>query len=193
MRREADSRFNDDTNAKKMPTVNADGVVGLEGSGDAGEGQKGDDHGDHNEQGSEHRNATSTSGTPGENNLGTETGKENQDEVNRENAGEEKSSDGKGLNELDDAEDGLVASVSSSNSALAAIKVCGSGSLLKAPGNAGAVVEQNVRGCRRRRRSDSGNQSDLLVQHVPVHDGGGDGDPEKGHRQEGSETVENTK
>ena len=127
-----------------MPTNGANGVVGLEGIGDAGEGQKGDDHGDHNEQGSEHRNATSTSGTPRVNNLGTETGKEDQDEVNRENAGEEKSSDGKGLNKLDDAEDGLVASVSSSNSALAAIKVCGSGSLLKVPSHIGAIVEKSV-------------------------------------------------
>ena len=133
-----------------MPTNGANGVVGLEGIGDAGEGQKGDDDGDHNKQGSEHRNATSTSGTPGENDLGTETGKEDQDEVNRENAGEEKGSDGKCLNKLDDAEDGLVASVSRSDNSLTAIKVCGGGPLLKAPGNVGAVVEKNVRGRSRR-------------------------------------------
>jgi len=80
--------------------IDANWVVGLEGIGDAGGGQKGDDDGDHNKQGSEHRNATSTGGTPRVNNLRTETGKEHQSEVDRENARKEKGSDGKGLHIL---------------------------------------------------------------------------------------------
>ena len=127
-----------------MRTIDANWVVGLEGIGDAGGGQKGDDDGDHNKQGQEHRNATSTGGTPGVNDLGTKTSKEHQKEVDGQNAGKEKGSDGEGLHKLDDAEDGLVARVSSSNIGLLAVKVCFGGPLLKVPSNISAVVEKSI-------------------------------------------------
>jgi len=124
--------------------IDANGVVGPKGVGDAGSGQEGDDDGDHNKQGSEHRDATSTGGTPRVHNLGTKTSKKHQSEVDGENAGKKKGSDGKGLHKLDDAEDGLVARVSSSNGGLLAVKVCGGSPLLKGPSNIGAVVKKSV-------------------------------------------------
>ena len=129
-----------------MLTIDAKGVVGLEGVGNSGGGQKGDDDGDKNKQGNEHRNATSAGGTPGVNDLGTKTSKEHQKEVDGQNAGKEKGSDGEGLHKLEDAEDGLVARVGSGNVGLLAVKVCGGGPLLKVPTNIGAVVEKSVRG-----------------------------------------------
>ena len=127
-----------------MLTIDAKGVVGLEGVGNSGGGQKGDDDGDKNKQGNEHRNATSTGGTPGVNDLGTKTSKEHQKEVDGQNAGKEKGSDGEGLHKLEDAEDGLVARVNSSDGGLLAVKVCGSGPLLKGPSDIGAVIEKSV-------------------------------------------------
>ena len=60
--------------------ISANRGVGLEGVGDADGGQKGKYPDDVNrkKQRSEHCDATSTSGTPGVQNLGTEVGKEDQ-------------------------------------------------------------------------------------------------------------------
>ncbi len=127
-----------------MHTIDANWVVGLQSVGDTGGGQEGNDDGDHNKQGGEHRDATSTSGTPRVHNLGTETGEKDQSEVDRENAGKEKGSDGESLHKLEDAEDGLVARVSSSNGGLLAVKVCGGSPLLKGPSDVGAVVQKSV-------------------------------------------------
>jgi hypothetical protein len=178
---------------KKTHTIDANWVVGLEGVRDAGGGQEGNNDGDHNKQGSEHRDATSTGGTPSVHNLSTETGEKDQSEVHRKDAGKQKGSDGKSLNKLQDAEDGLVARVSSSDWGLLAVKVCWSSPLLKGPSDIGTVVKESVWGRGRRWTSHLGNKSDLLAQRVPVHDGRGNGDAENGQRQEGSETVENTK
>ena len=127
-----------------MLTIHAQGVVCLEGAGDAGGGQKRDEYGDHNKQTSEHSDATSTSGTPGVNNLGTETGKEHQSEVDGEDSRKKEGSDGKGLHKFDNAKDGLIAGVLSSNVGLLAVKVCGGSPLLKVPVDVGAVVEKSV-------------------------------------------------
>ena len=131
----ADLRILGQKKRKPMHTINANRVVGLEGVGDAGGSQKGDDDGNHNKQRSEHCDATSTSGTPGVHNLGTETGKEDQSEVDRENARKEKGSDGKSLHKFEDAEDGMVPRVGSSDGGLLPVNVCGGSPLLKAEGS----------------------------------------------------------
>jgi len=133
--------------------ITANRVVSFESIGDAGSGQESNDDGNNDKQRSEHRNATSSSGTPRVDNLGPKTRKENQGEVDRENARKEKGSNSKGLNKLDDAEDCLIAGISSCNVGLLAVKVCGCSSLLKVPINIGTVVKKNIRG--RRCRSTS--------------------------------------
>ena len=136
-----------------MLTIGAKGIVGPEGVGNSGGGQKGDDDGDKNKQGNEHRNATSTGGTPGVNDLGTKTSKEHQKEVDGQNAGKEKGSDGEGLHKLHGAEDGLDSRVvlcCSNGPGVSGVLTLSKGDSnanflpLKGPRNFGAVQENNI-------------------------------------------------